>query len=494
MSRNLLTDPYCRSVDLGYPMPPEQHAVSACLPLWEHNIGYEEGDPQILSKLQAAYPRFCLHPRVAEVCDRFLNTESRRGLPFASRKSALRALSYIQHAAAPAAEPQLHDFGSQNAVGVTVAADHFPVLKQYWQHAGENVSSRVAVQILEGRVVPVTESRERTDVKRRVAEFQRVSEKDVFLFPSGMAAMAAAWRLSQTISAGSSCQYGFPYVDTLKIQQRFTKHSCLFLPLGNETEFEQLENLSRQKKLSAIFCEVPTNPLLKTPDLNHLRQIADSSGALLIIDDTLAACGNLNLLPYADVLVTSLTKYFSGTGNVLAGSLAINSDGARAGQLHELLAAEFEETLSNEDVEALCRNSEDYLSRVTQMNGTTCEMVEYLRRHPLVETVFHPSIDRSLYDSLRVRAGGYGGLLSFVLKEPAVRTPSFFDALEVCKGPNLGTKFTLCCPYTILAHYGELDFVETCGVSRWLLRLSVGLESIDELTERFDRAFYAIKD
>ena len=71
-------------------------------------------------------------------------------------------------------------------------------------------------------------------------------------------------------------------------------------------------------------------------------------------------------------------------------------------------------------------------------------------------------------------------------------TPAVYDALEVCKGPNLGTNFTLCCPYTILAHYRELDFAEQCGVSRYLLRVSVGLEEAEWLKSRFREALDAL--
>ncbi len=78
--------------------------------------------------------------------------------------------------------------------------------------------------------------------------------------------------------------------------------------------------------------------------------------------------------------------------------------------------------------------------------------------------------------------------MSVLLKSPARTTPGVFDRLQVCKGPNLGTYFTLCCPYTILAHYNELDFVESCGVSRWLLRISVGNEPGNELLRRFESA------
>ena len=60
--------------------------------------------------------------------------------------------------------------------------------------------------------------------------------------------------------------------------------------------------------------------------------------------------------------------------------------------------------------------------------------------------------------------------------------------LAVCKGPSLGAEFTLACPFTLLAHYGELDWAESCGVSRYLIRLSVGLENPRELWQRLDLA------
>ena len=64
----------------------------------------------------------------------------------------------------------------------------------------------------------------------------------------------------------------------------------------------------------------------------------------------------------------------------------------------------------------------------------------------------------------------------------------FFDALRVSKGPNLGTSYTLACPFTILAHFNELQFAERCGVSRWLVRVAVGLEPAEELISRFGEA------
>ncbi len=63
-----------------------------------------------------------------------------------------------------------------------------------------------------------------------------------------------------------------------------------------------------------------------------------------------------------------------------------------------------------------------------------------------------------------------------------------YDAMEFCKGPSLGTNFTLVCPYTLLAHYDELDWAESCGVDRTLIRVSCGLEPAEVIVERMKRA------
>ena len=66
-----------------------------------------------------------------------------------------------------------------------------------------------------------------------------------------------------------------------------------------------------------------------------------------------------------------------------------------------------------------------------------------------------------------------------------------YDALRVSKGPSLGTNFTLVCPYPLLAHYKELEWASGCGVPSHLLRVSVGLEAIEELWQRFEQALDA---
>jgi cystathionine gamma-synthase len=84
--------------------------------------------------------------------------------------------------------------------------------------------------------------------------------------------------------------------------------------------------------------------------------------------------------------------------------------------------------------------------------------------------------------------GGWSSLVTFMPKQAATRSPEIYDRMAVCKGPSLGTVFTLACPFTLLAHYTELEWAESCGVSRYLIRISVGLEDPEDLWQRLERA------
>ena len=77
-------------------------------------------------------------------------------------------------------------------------------------------------------------------------------------------------------------------------------------------------------------------------------------------------------------------------------------------------------------------------------------------------------------------------MISMGMKNGDTRSPSIYDRLAFCKGPSLGTVFTLACPFTLLAHYTELEWAESCGVSRYLIRISVGLEDPEDLWRRLD--------
>jgi cystathionine gamma-synthase len=133
--------------------------------------------------------------------------------------------------------------------------------------------------------------------------------------------------------------------------------------------------------------------------------------------------------------------------------------------------------------------------RMKQHNENGLLIAQRLRNHPAIERVWYPKWESSeAYEAVRRPGGGWGALLSFVPRNAAVRAPLIYDRLAVSKGPSLGAVFTLACPFTLLAHYAELDWAETCGVSRYLIRLSVGLEDPEDLWRRLDQALGNLSD
>ena len=111
----------------------------------------------------------------------------------------------------------------------------------------------------------------------------------------------------------------FPYIDTLKILEKWGP-GCLFYGNGSSFDLEDLEARCKNgDKFLALFCEFPGNPLLKTPDLRRIRALADQFDFAVVVDETIGNFMNVHVLPAADIVVSSLTKVFSGDSNVMGG-------------------------------------------------------------------------------------------------------------------------------------------------------------------------------
>ncbi|KAF2096793.1 cystathionine gamma-synthase [Rhizodiscina lignyota] len=326
---------------------------------------------------------------------------------------------------------------------------------------------------------------------RNVAGF---SEDDVYLYPCGMNAIYNAHRCFLSVgSAQKSICYGFPYTDTLKIIQKFGP-GAMFYGHGSSEELDEFERrLEGGERFLALFCEFPGNPLLKSPDLQRIRALADKYDFFVAVDETIGTMLNVNVLPYADVAVSSLTKIFSGDCNVMGGSAVLNPTSKHYQVLKRTWDKEYEDNYWAEDAIFLERNSRDFVLRIDRINENAEAICDLLRKHPRIKQVMYPkySPTREFYDRCRTPKGGYGGLLSatFHSRDEAI---VFFDNLDTAKGPSLGTNFTLSSPYVILAHYTELDWAASYGVDANLIRFSVGLEDTEELVGTFSRALAAI--
>ena len=486
--RDLLTNPLWQPADLGEPIPDSPHAVSVCLPTWADAVGYEQKSPRVIDALQAGYPRFVYHPlcqQLFTVCAGQFAGEGQQCLAFPSSASAERFARFMGEGGATSA---CHGLGCNDVIVACFDAAHAARARSYWQHTGEGISSRLAEACLNGRPAPSGNDAKQA-LRRRIADLAGADPQHVYLFPTGMAALFTVLRTLGHLYPDRRCaQFGFPYVDTLKILEKFGGGAAFF-PQGTEADLDILAATVSVEPLAGIFTEVPSNPLLTTPKLMRLAALARFQDIPLIVDDTIATWINTDVLHLADVTCASLTKAFSGAGDVAGGVAVLNTTSPRSQVLADALATLYEDTLCGLDAQVLEANSRDYHERIHRMNRSAAALADHLRWHPKVKRVHYPSlVTRDAFDAIRRFEGGFGPLLSIDLHEPATNAPAFYDRLRVCKGPNLGTNFTLACPYTILAHFHELDWAESCGVSRYLIRISVGLEDPAELIARFDEA------
>jgi len=496
--QNLLESPRFRPEDLGKPLPDSAHAVSVCMPTWESVIGYEEGDPLVLDQLYCGYPRFCLHSRTSRFfgwAEERFGKNDEQALIFPCAAAGQRCSEYVERSH-PGTSRVLPRAVGQFSVLLTRGTQASAQARRYWRFSGEVVSSRQADSLLHNltpqpRVAAAeSASAAHDEIRQRIAHHAGQNPSDVYLFPSGMAAIFAIHRLlGQLLPDRPTVQCDFPYVDVLKVQQEFGTAPPIFIPKGSGAELDALEAKLATTPIAGIFGELPSNPLLRCADTVRLRAIADKAKAPLILDDTVGTSINIDAASSADVVTTSLTKYFSGAGDVLAGAILLIPGRPHYEQLTKLLHSDSPVGLCTEDAEVLARNSRDFEQRVIKINHTSALVADFLSSTAQVEDVWYPPLTTPEHFSQISRTGaGASGLLSITLKEGEKAAKVFFNRLEVSKGPSLGTNFTLACPYTLLAHYDELEWAASLGVRRDLVRLSIGLEDADELISRLDRA------
>jgi cystathionine gamma-synthase len=232
-----------------------------------------------------------------------------------------------------------------------------------------------------------------------------------------------------------------------------------------------------------------------------LRKLADEYDFVLAVDDTIGSFCNIDVLGEgrADILVSSLTKSFSGYADVMAGSVVLNPSSRKYRGLKTLFDRNFVNDFYVGDAEALERNSRGYMSRSTILNNNAEKLVEYLQAQAsdpksTVTKVYYPSVNPTAANyqaHMRPKTEdfvpGYGCLFS-VEFDTVESVAEFYDNLNVHQGPHLGAHLSLAMPYVKAIYTTELDKVGEFGLRETQVRVSVGLEETGVLVEEFRRA------
>ncbi len=484
--RDLLQNPCWTVHDLGQPLPDSPHAVSVSLPRWKDVIAYEEKEESCIQSLKSIYPRFGLNPLVSQLAKHALDINGLinfNAWPYPNTAAAEKALHHCQRV------NQNGKVFISEVLGLKCLItdqENSPSAKAFWQHTGLGASSRQAAIALNKENAPLASDGEsaRATIKNRLSKIYDCDQNLIELHPSGMAALTSALEIIfQVRPRRPTMQLGFPYVDVLKLPQEIFEGGELILKTNQKCLEEELD----KRNPAAVIVELPSNPLLQCVDLPTVARLAHQRGIPVIADDTIGSAINIDVLPYADLVFSSLTKSFAGRGDILAGALLVSPISKWKEIFLQKISKAAIAPLASADAIALEEGSRDVIERLPKLNKACTALKNRLQEHPAIARVLHPAQCKNFKALMRPGAG-HGCLLSFELAGGLKQAKKFYDALQVNKGPSLGTNFTLACPYVLLAHYKELSWAEECGVPAHLMRVSVGLEDSETLWNRFETA------
>jgi cystathionine beta-lyase/cystathionine gamma-synthase len=281
------------------------------------------------------------------------------------------------------------------------------------------------------------------------------------------------------------------YGGTYRLFTRLYKDSGIkfhFVDMNDLDKFQSLIN----ENTKLVWVETPTNPLMKLADIAAIAQITKKHNILFAVDNTFAT-------PYlqkpldlgADIVMHSATKYLSGHSDVIAGALIIK-DKAFGEELHFKQFATGA-TLGPMDSFLVLRGIKTLHLRVQRHCENGEKVAAYLNNHPLVERVYYPGLaSHPFHEIAQKQMSGFGGMVTFTFKsgkkEDAI---TFLENLKVFTlAESLGGVESLANHPALMTHASiPEDKRKEVGISDDLVRLSVGVEDIDDLLIDLEQAF-----
>jgi cystathionine gamma-lyase len=311
-----------------------------------------------------------------------------------------------------------------------------------------------------------------------------------FAFASGMAATTTVFHL---LSPGDRVVcVNDVYGGTYRV---FTK---VYEPKGYHFEFVSAEDASERpadfldERTRMVWVETPTNPLMSIVDLRAVTEAAHAAGAFVVVDNTFAT-------PYlqrplelgADVVVHSTTKYLGGHSDVVGGFAGTNdpSIAERLAFLQNSLGA----IPGPLDSWLVLRGLKTLAIRMRQHSANAQRIAEHLEIHPAVERVRYPGLEsHPQHDLARFQMDGFGGMISFDV------AGSGQDALEVVRSTSIWQLAeSLGGVESLIEHPGVMTHASLSespySIPENLIRLSVGIESVDDLIADLDAALARVR-
>lgn len=307
-----------------------------------------------------------------------------------------------------------------------------------------------------------------------------------FACSSGMAALQTVFAL---FSQGDHLLVSLDlYGGTYRLLERVMSRFGVTATYVDTNDLDALE-AARRPNTKAVLIETPTNPLMMVTDLEMACTWAKRHGLLTIVDNTL-------LTPYfqrpiewgADIVVHSATKYLGGHNDVLAGMIV--TKGSELSEEMAFLHNSIGAVLGSQDSWLLMRGMKTLALRMQRHEANATALASYLQRHPLVEEVYYPALpEHPGHEIQRKQSSGNTGIFSFRVKDARLVEPVLRHIRLIAFAESLGGVESLMTYPAVQTHADIPEEVRRrVGVDDRLLRLSTGIEHIDDLIADLEQA------
>jgi cystathionine gamma-lyase len=330
----------------------------------------------------------------------------------------------------------------------------------------------------------------RKALERRLAELENA--KYGLAFASGLAAETTL-ALALLKNGDHVIVFEDLYGGTRRLFDRTLANFGLEFSYIDATRKENVESAIKSNT-KLIWLETPTNPLLKLCDINAISKIAKEHNLITVVDNTFASPYLQNPLDLgADIVVHSTTKYLGGHSDVVGGAILVSND-----ELYAKL--KFNQNAigavpSPFDCFLVLRGAKTLALRMDRHNYNALKLAEYLSTHPLVEKVNYPGLKtHSQHTLAKKQMTGFGGMLSFYVNKK-VNPKNFLGKLKIIAlAESLGGVESLINQPASMTHASiTKEERDRIGITNNLLRLSVGIENVEDLKEDLEQAFQKSK-
>ncbi len=243
------------------------------------------------------------------------------------------------------------------------------------------------------------------------------------------------------------------------------------------------------EKTKIIFIETPTNPMMKVADIEEISKIAKSVGALTVVDNTfLSPYFQKPLTLGADIVVHSGTKFIGGHNDALAGIVVVKDQ-----EMAEFIRSQIKtqgNMLAPFDSWLLLRGIKTLPLRMDRHNENAMKVANWLRTQPKVTKVFYVGFEDHInYEVTKKQTSGFGGMISFNVDsfETVEKLLSELDMIMFAESLG-GTETLITYPRTQTHESLTEETRQKLGITDTFLRLSVGLEHVDDIIKDLDQA------